>query len=97
MDFYFSKDTALLDFRDRDIVTGEISFGKAILYGSKDGIKDLVHGYMARNKNLGVFLACLCSKELVSEVLSLNLGWKYATVWTGGRNIVVLFTKKLNT
>ena len=96
MDFYFSGKTALLDYRDRSIVTGEIVIGKAILYGSKEGVKDLVHGFIARNKNLGVFLFCLCTEELVREVLDLRLGLKYANVWTGGHNIVVLFTKNLD-
>lgn len=95
MDFYFSGDTALLDFRDRNISTKEIVVAKAIIYGSKENVKELVYGFIGRNKVLGIPLICLCSEELVQEILNLKLSFKYATVWTGGHNIVVLFTKNL--
>lgn len=94
MDFYFAGNTALLDFRDRNISTNEIAIAKAIIYGSKDNVKELVYGFMGRNKELGVPLICLCPEELVPEIL--NIGFEYATVWTGGHNIVVLFNKKLH-
>lgn len=92
--FYSVGDTVMLDFIDRSIVTGEIDGAKAILYGSKENVKDLLYGFIGRNKDLGVILICLCPEKLVSEVLA--LGFKHANVWTGNNNIVVMFDKKLN-
>ncbi len=93
MDFYSSGETVLLDFRDRDMVTKEIAAAKAIIYGSKENVKELLLGFFGRNKDLGVVLLCLCPEKLVTEVL--ELGFKHANVWTGNNNIVVMFDKKL--
>lgn len=94
MAFYFSGETALLDFRDRDMVTKEIVVAKAIIYGSKKNVRELVNDFIVRNKKLGVPLICLCPEDLADEILA--IGFNYATVWTGNHNIVVLFSKKLN-
>jgi RimJ/RimL family protein N-acetyltransferase len=93
--FYSVGDTIMLDFIDRSIATGEIDAAKAILYGSKENVQDLLYGFLGRNKNLGVILFCLCPEKLVPEVLA--LGFKHTNVWTGNNNIVVMFDKKLNT
>ena len=91
--FYSSGDTVMLDFIDRSIATQKIDCAKAILYGSKENVKELLYGFFARNKKLDVILLCLCPENLVSEVL--EVGFKYANVWTGNNNIVVMFDKKL--
>ncbi len=92
--FYSVGETVMLDFIDRSIATGEIDGAKAILYGSKENIKELLYGFLGRNKDLGVILLCLCPEKLVPEVLA--IGFKHANVWTGNNNIVVMFDKKLN-
>ena len=90
--FYSIGDTVMLDFIDRSIATGEIDGAKAILYGSKENVKELLYGFFGRNKNLRVILLCLCPEHLVPEVLT--LGFKHFTVWTRKHNIVVMFDKK---
>ncbi|MHA1954958.1 MAG: hypothetical protein ACW96U_13540, partial [Candidatus Heimdallarchaeaceae archaeon] len=92
--FYSSGETILLDFIDRSIATNEIDGAKAILYGSKENVKELLYGFFGRNKDLGVVLFCLCPEQFVPEVLALS--FKHANVWTGNNNIVVMFDKKLN-
>jgi N-acetylglutamate synthase-like GNAT family acetyltransferase len=91
--FYVSGDTVMLDFIDRSIATGEIDGAKAILYGSKENVSELVYGFFDRNKDLGVILLCLCPEHLIPEVKS--LGFKHARVWNWNHNIVVMFDKKL--
>ena len=91
--FYSSGNTVLLDFTDRNIATNEIDCAKAIVYGSKENVQELLYGFFGRNKKLGVILLCLCPENLTSTVLS--LGFKHANVWTGNNNIVVMFDKKL--
>jgi GNAT superfamily N-acetyltransferase len=92
--FYSKGDTVMLDFIDRNIATGEIDTAKAIIYGSKENVKDLLDGFFRRNKDLGVILLALCPERLVPELL--DVGFKHANVWTGNNNIVVMFDKKLN-
>jgi hypothetical protein len=93
MTFYTQNDTVLLEFLDRDRNTRKIAWPKAILYGDAAGIGNLVSGFIARNIGRGLTLFCLCPEVLVPHVLELD--FQYSWVWTGGHNIVVLFTKDL--
>lgn len=94
MNFYSTGDSVLLDFIDRSLATGEIDSARAIIYGSKEDVKEMLYGFIGRNKDIGVPLICMCPDKLVSTVLNLQLGFKIARVWTGGHNIVVFFDKK---
>jgi N-acetylglutamate synthase-like GNAT family acetyltransferase len=94
MAFYIQDDTIMLEYHDRDPNTKEITFVKAILYGAAAGIEDLLSEFIARNGKLGLPLVPLCAGEVAPLVA--QRGFQYATVWTGGRNIVVLFTKDLH-
>ncbi len=93
MKFYLQDETIMLEYHDRDPNTKEVTFVKAILYGAAAGVEGLLSGFITRNGKLGLPLVPLCAKKLVPHVL--KMGFQYATVWTGGHNIVVLFTKDL--
>ncbi|MFX1368554.1 MAG: GNAT family N-acetyltransferase [Promethearchaeota archaeon] len=93
MKFYLQEDTIMLEYHDRDPNSKEVTFVKAILYGAGVGIESILSGFIARNAKLELPLVPLCSEELVPHVL--KMGFHHATVWTGGHNIVVLFTKDL--
>jgi GNAT superfamily N-acetyltransferase len=93
MRFYSQDDAVMLELDDRNYVTKEIVVVNAMLYGSKTGVERLLSGFIARNANRGLPLIFLCPEDLIPDPLP--EGFQYATVWTGGRNIVVLFTKDL--
>ena len=93
MKFYIQDETVMLEFHDRDPNTREVAWIKAILYGAGVGIESLLFGFLARNAKLRLPLFCLCPQGLIPHVL--QMGFQYMRVWTGGRNIVVLFTKDL--
>ena len=91
MNFYILRDTILFEYLERDSKS-EISFIKAIVYGSPDNVRDLLFDYIKRNMKWKKRLFYLCPEKLTSK--GEELGFKYGNVWTGGKNIVVLFTKK---
>ncbi|MFX0061556.1 MAG: GNAT family N-acetyltransferase [Candidatus Hermodarchaeota archaeon] len=93
MDFFFSEGTVLLEYRDRDFNTNEIAFVKAILYGSNKNVQELLSDFIRRNAERNLWLVCLCPDHLIPSVL--KMGFQYAKVWTGNKNVVVLFTKEL--
>lgn len=93
MRFYSHDDTVMLEFDDRNCVTQKIVVVNAMLYGAKAGVESLLSGFIARNAKRGLPLIFLCPEYLIPDPLP--EGFQYATVWTGGKNIVVLFTKDM--
>lgn len=93
MRFYVHNDTIMLEIDERNLSTHEIKVVKAILYGAKDDVDNLLSEFIACNVSRELPLMFLCPKELVPDVLP--SGFQRATVWTNGPNIVVLFIKDL--
>ena len=91
--FYIYNDTIMLEIDERNMNTHKIKVAKAILYGAKDGVDNLLSEFIACNVSRELPLMFLCPKELVPDVLP--SGFQRAAVWTNGPNIVILFIKNL--
>jgi hypothetical protein len=92
MNFFIHEDTAALEVRERNSKAEEVKWAKAIIYGNKKNALQLLNEIRARNKNVSFFV-CLVPKTLEPTIERTD--FKYATVWTGNKNIVVLFRKHL--
>jgi hypothetical protein len=92
MSFFIHEDAVALEARDRDPETGEIGPAKAVIYGNEKNALLLLDEIRARNKNVSWFF-CLVPKALEPTIEKTD--FKYATVWTGNKNIVVLYKKHL--
>ena len=92
MNFFILKDTVALEVKERNSKTGEIQLTKAIIYGNKLNVLPLLNGIRGRNINTQ-WIFCLVPEPLVPTVEETD--FKYGRVWTGNKNIVVLFKKHL--
>jgi len=84
------EDTLALEVRERNSKAGEVKWVKAIIYGNKKNALLLLNKIGARNMNVSWFF-CLVPKALEPTIERTH--FKYATVWNGKKNIVVLFKK----
>lgn len=92
MNFFIREDTVALEVRERDSKTKKIQWAKAIIYGNELNVLPLLNEIRGRNKNIE-WISCLVPEPLVPTMEGTD--FKYARVWTGGKNIVVLFKKLL--
>jgi N-acetylglutamate synthase-like GNAT family acetyltransferase len=92
MNFFIHEDTLALEVRERNSETGEIIYVKAIIYGNEKNALLLLNEIRRRNINVSRFY-CLVPKTLEPTIERTD--FKYGRVWTGKKNIVVLFKKYL--
>jgi GNAT superfamily N-acetyltransferase len=92
MNFFIHEDTLALEVRERDSKAGKVKWVKAIIYGNEKNTLLLLNKIRARNMNVNWFF-CLVPKALEPTIERTD--FKYASVWTGKKNIVVLFKKYL--
>jgi GNAT superfamily N-acetyltransferase len=92
MNFFILEDTVALEVRERNLETREIQLVKAIIYGNEKNVLSLLNEIRGRNKKTK-WIFCLVPETLVKTIEKTD--FKYGQVWTGNRNIVVLFKKYL--
>ena len=92
MNLFILGDTVALEVRERNSKTGEIQWAKAIIYGNEKNVLSLLNEIRGRNKNTE-WISCLVPETLVSTIEGTD--FKYARVWNGEKNIVVLFKKHI--
>lgn len=92
MNFYAYEDTLLLEGIERNSSTGEIQYVKAIVYGNEKNVPQALNEFRMKHKEIDQVL-CLVPETLVPTVEKTD--FKFCFVWTGNRNIVVLFKKRL--
>jgi hypothetical protein len=92
MNFFIHEDTMALEVRERNFKTGKKVLVKAIIYGKEKNVLLLLNEVIERNADLS-WIFCLVPRTL--EPIIERTDFKYANVWTGKKNIVVLFKKYL--
>lgn len=92
LNFFIHEDTLALEVRERNSKAEEVKWVKAIIYGNEENVLLLLKGIRWRNVNVSWF-SCLVPKALEPTMKRMN--FKHATVWTGEKNVVVLFKKHL--
>ncbi|MGD8506039.1 MAG: GNAT family N-acetyltransferase [Candidatus Bathyarchaeota archaeon] len=92
MNFFIHEDTLALEVRERNSKAGEVRWVKAIIYGNEKSALLLLNNIRGRNVGVSWFF-CLVPKTLESTIERTD--FKYGKVWTGKKNIVVLFKKYL--
>jgi len=92
MNFFIHGDTLALEVRERNSKVGKVQWVKAIIYGNEENVLLLLNGIRRRNMNVSWFF-CLVPKVLEPTIEQTD--FKYGKVWTGQKNIVVLFKKYL--
>ena len=92
MNFFVHEDALALEVKERNSEIGEVKFVKAIIYGSEKNALPLLDEIRGRNTGVSWFF-CLVPKTLEPTIARTD--FKYGHVWTGKKNIVVLFKKYL--
>jgi len=93
MRFYVIEKTILLEFKDRDMNTNEIHSTRAIIYGSKKHVKELLLGFLYRNASQE-YLYCNIDEKL--EHIPKELGFANSIESENLVNKVVLWKLKLD-
>ncbi len=92
MSFLIHEDTIALEVRERNSKTGKMMYVKAIIYGNEKNALLLLNEIIRRNMSVSWFF-CLVPKTLEPTIERTD--FKYGKVWTGKKNIVVLYKKYL--
>jgi GNAT superfamily N-acetyltransferase len=93
MRFYAKNETILLEYLERDEITSEVSWIKAIVYGAEEDAEYLISEYIERTKELGEFLSCITTPGL--QHIPEKMGFIHSTSEDGRHNTIVMWEKKL--
>ncbi|MBK5113922.1 MAG: GNAT family N-acetyltransferase [Candidatus Heimdallarchaeota archaeon] len=93
MKFYAKNKTILLEYLERDEVTDEVSWIKAIVYGAEEDAEYLISEYVERTKEYGEFLGCITTTRL--EHIPEKMKFIRSQSEGGRPNTIVMWEKKL--
>ncbi|MHA1211025.1 MAG: GNAT family N-acetyltransferase [Candidatus Heimdallarchaeota archaeon] len=92
MKFYAIEDTILLEYKEHDKETNEISRVKAIIYGTEKHIEELLYEYIRRN-DIYENMICIVHENLVS--IPSEMGFEHSYTDEGKPNKILLWKKVL--
>lgn len=93
MKFYAKNTTLLLEYLERDEVTEEVSWIKAIIYGAEEDAEYLISEYVERTKDLAKFLVCITTANL--QHIPKKMNFIRSKSEKGKPNTIVMWEKKL--
>ncbi len=93
MKFYAKNETILLEYLDRDEVTGEYDWLKAIVYGAEKDAEYLLSDFVERTKDYGEYLSCITTAKL--QHIPEKMEFLHSTSKGGRNNSIVMWEKKL--
>lgn len=93
MKFYAKNKTILLEYLERDEVTGDVSWIKAIVYGAEEDAEYLISEYVERTKEYGEYLGCFTTARL--QHIPEKMEFIHSTSEGGRHNTIVMWEKKL--
>ncbi len=93
MKFYAKNKTLLLEYLERDEVTGEVSWIKAIVYGAEEDAEYVISEFVERTKDYGEFLSCITTAQL--QHIPEKMEFIHSTSEGGRHNTIVMWEKKL--
>ena len=93
MQFYAYDNTLLLEYKERDLKTNEISFIKVMVYGSEKHVEELLYEFIRRNDS-HEYLNCIIGEKL--EHIPKEMGFEPLTTNKGKPIKVLLWKLKLD-
>lgn len=93
MKFYAKSKTILLELLDRDVVTGEVDWIKAIVYGAEENAEYLLSDFVERTKKYGKNLVCITTAKL--QHIPEKMEFIHSKSEDGSHNTIVMWEKKL--
>lgn len=93
MKFYAKNKTILLEFLDRNVVTGEVDWIKAIVYGAEEDVEYLLSDFVERTKKYGKYLGCITTAKL--QHIPEKMEFIHSKSDDGRHNTIVMWEKKL--
>ncbi|HUT79591.1 MAG TPA: GNAT family N-acetyltransferase [Candidatus Bathyarchaeia archaeon] len=92
MKFFAIENTILLEYKERDLISKEITNVKAIVYGLEENIEELLLGFIKRN-NTNEYLSCIITEKL--EKIPQTMGFQNAISDDGIQNKILLWKKNI--
>ncbi|MHA1305740.1 MAG: GNAT family N-acetyltransferase [Candidatus Heimdallarchaeota archaeon] len=93
MTFYAKNNTVLLEYLDRDRVTNEVDWIKAIVYGAEEDAEYLLSEFVERTKEYEHHLSCITTEKL--QHIPEKMNFNHSSSEDGRHNTIVMWEKKL--
>jgi len=91
MKFYAKNKTVLLEYKELDEITNEVSWVKAIVYGAEEDVECLLSEFVMRNKEQE-HLSCVTTVKL--QHIPEKMAFTHSTSSDGRHNTIVMLEKK---
>lgn len=91
MTFYAKNNTVLLEYLERDRVTNEFDWLKAIVYGAEEDAEYLLSEFLERTKEYKQYQSCITTANL--QHIPEKMNFNHSTSEDGRHNTIVLWEK----